>query len=423
MLAPGRPSVFVKSTNEKSKTFKLQAYKPGMCIPVFPASSLLADKRHQFFLEQLGELSKLPVEHHKTLYERLIHRFVEFVQVLPDRHDNFLCGLMNNGLLRGINSLYQFTLDYSDATPLERYAVFTAAMLKDIASVVVNQKIFITDDEGATTKIWDPFEGTLQDDKKAEFYKIIPLSSLYQRINHSITPLLARQLLSKQAFAWITSDAKIFVDWLDVLRGDDAEGGGRIVRTVQLIKHKIPENLLINTLPAVAVTLQESPATLYGDGFFTWLKNGIIHGEIKVNTPDANVHVIPQGVFIEKGAIFKQYVDLHVNVPVNMFSVFQQLGNLFGLTKLGGDDYRIMQLFSEFQDVGKKSDRSSFASPFSARANQIREGMLIGDPGLIFMNGKVPSTTSYLKSRPSSKNSHNLPILTTPNQKNSNQHN
>ena len=98
----------------------------------------------------------------------IVHSFVEFVQVLPTQNDSPLCGLMNDGLLRGINLLQQLTLSYKDASPLERYAVFTAAALRDVANVVVNQKVFITDEEGATAKVWEPFEGSLESDQEAE---------------------------------------------------------------------------------------------------------------------------------------------------------------------------------------------------------------------------------------------------------------
>lgn len=406
--------MFTKGTTDKTKTFKVQGYKPGKRIPVFPAISLLADKKHQFFLQQLREFCKLPQEHFELLYKKFVHSFVEFVQVLPTQNDSPLCGLMNDGLLRGINSLHQLTLNYKDASPLERYAVFTAAVLRDVANVVVNQKVFITDEEGATAKVWEPFEGSLESDQEAEFYKIIPLSSTYHRISHSVTPMLARQLLPKPGFAWISSDAQIFADWLDALLGDDAEGVGRVAHTIQLFKNKSPENLLMDSLPAVTVTMQESPATTYGDRFFEWLKNGIARGEIKVNTSDACVHVTQQGIFIERGAIFKQYVDLHVEVPVNMFSVYQQFGNLFGLTKLSGIDYRIEQLFSEYPDFSQGKSKIGFASPLSARANQIREGVMIADPSLIFMSGEVPSPTPHLKSLPASQRPQNIPQFLSP---------
>ena len=50
---------------------------------------------------------------------------MEFVQVLPTRSDDPFCGLMNEGLLRGINSLNYYMKNHPQATALECYAVFS----------------------------------------------------------------------------------------------------------------------------------------------------------------------------------------------------------------------------------------------------------------------------------------------------------
>ena len=400
-----------KNTTDKGRLVKFQVYKPGFRLPVFPSSSLLVGTRHQFFLRQLEELSALSPELFDALYRSFIYRFVEFVQVLPVQTNGPLGELMNEGLVRGFNSLHQLILRHADISPLERYAVFTAATLLNVANVVVNQKIFVTDEEGSTTRIWQPFEGSLLEGKKADYYKIIPLSSAYQRMNVAITPLLARQLLPESGFLWIAEDLRIFADWLDALRGDAAQGG-RLVHVIQWVKeHLLETGLPLDSLPLVTVPMEESPATAYGDSFFAWLKEGIASGEIKVNTPDAGVHVTKRGVFIERGAAFKQYIDLHVNVPVNMFSVYQQFGNLFGLAKLSGSDHRFEQLFSETPDFGSSKFKSGLSSPLSARGGQVREGIVISDPSLIFMKGETPSVTKYLKSLPSAEQPERLPNI------------
>ncbi len=116
-----------------------------------------------------------------------------------------------------------------------------------------------------------------------------------------------------------------------------------------------------------------------------WLKEALATKQIKVNTSDAGVHVIPEGVFLEKAGIFKQYIDLYLNVPVNLFTVYQQFGNLFGLTKLSGIDYRFEELFSEYPDAVKRKFKMGFAASIGIRrATPTREGVLIADPNLIF---------------------------------------
>lgn len=406
-------SVFIKSNTDASKIFKSQTYRPGALIPVFPAISLLADKRHQFFLEQLKEHSGLTSEQYEIVYKRLIDQFVEFVQVLPAQNDGPLCGLMNEGLVRGINGLHQLLSDHRDSSPLERYAIFSAALLKDVANVVVNQRIFITDKEGNFVLQWQPFDGSLESIEEAEYYKIMPLSSTYHRIAHSITPLLARQLLPQEGFDWIASDPHIFVDWLDALRDEEGEGTARITHTLQLYKTKVGEGL-IDSLPAVHVPQEDSPATQYADSFFVWLQKGIDSGEIQVNTPTAGVHVTQEGVFLERPGAFKQYVDLHVDIPVNMFSVYQQFGNLFGLTKLSGIDYRFEQLFSEYPELSQEKHKTGFSSPLASKGNSVREGVMIADPNLVFLQSEIPQPTPFLKPLPTVRPQQNLPKIIFP---------
>lgn len=405
--------MFIKSNTDKTKTLKTQAYKPGMRLPIFSANSLLANKQHQFLLDQLREFSQLESGLHEELYQNFIHRFVEFVQVLPRQADDPLCSLMNDSLMRGINALNQFILTNKQVTSLERYAMFTAATLVDVAAVVINQKVFMTDKEGVFVKQWEPFSGAMIEDSANEFYKIMPLSSTYLRSQHSITPLLARQIMPEKGFLWIASDLKIFTDWLDALHGDDATGAGRFTRIIQLFMHNSAEGL-VNSLSPVNVVMEESPATVHADAFFSWLKEGLATNQIKVNTADAGVHVTTEGVFLEKAGIFKQFVDLY-NVPVNMFSVYQQFGNLFGLTKLSGADYRIDQLFSEYPDFAQNKNKTSVEGLLYARPKQIREGVIIADPSLVFTRGEIPAATPFLKPLPANQKPQNLPQMTEPN--------
>lgn len=378
-------------------------YKPGMLIPVYPSSVLLESKRHQFLLEHVLKLSHLTTSQYNFFYEGLVKQFVDFVQVLPINLEEPLGSLMNQGLLRGVNSLDHYIKKNFQATALERYAVFSAALLLDVVKVVVNQKIFITDEEGNFVKQWNPFEGSLTG-IKAEFYKIMPLSSACQRNCFSITPILAHQLLSKEGFLWLSSNRLVFSYWLEALGGEDIDGAGTFSNSIQLFKYGT--HGLFEALPNIPVQFHESPATAHADAFLRWLQEGLKTKKIKVNKPEAGIYVIRDGVFLEKAGIFKQYIDLHVNTPVNLFTVYQQFGNLFGLTKLSGSDYRFEQLFSS--DFSKNKIR--FVSPVGTRDNSIREGVLISDPNLIF-TCDIPLATPYLKVLTDNNSPETIPMV------------
>lgn len=306
--------------------------------------------------------------------------------------------MMNAGLLRGYNALKLYVEQNSESSVLERYAVFTAATLNDIGHLFLNQTVYITDEQGAFLKSWDPFQGPLCVNSDASYYRLLQ-KRVTQRNLNSLTSLLARQILSEKGFLWLTSNMALFMDWLEALCGEGQAGIGKLVRLLQLIKQNLEQ--FMQSLPLIEVPLYESPATQYGDAFFSWLKEGIANKQIKVNSADSGIHVVPEGVFIDKQGIFKQFVELY-NVPVNMYVVFQQFGNLFGLAKLSGHDYRNAQLFSEHADFASHKSKLSFDSPL-ATAHQMKEGILINDPHLIFTKGDIPATTPYLKVLPESR--------------------
>lgn len=384
--------MFKKNNIKKNIPVSFQTRQVGLRVPILPASTLLASREHQLLLSQLRELSLLDDLHFDALYQDFIYAWAEFVQMLPAEPDGVYGSLLNDGLIRGYGALIQLITNHVDATPLERYAMTTAGIVFHVAHVVVNQRVFLTDDEGVFIQHWDPFSGPMMQTDEIRSYKLMPLSSFYQRRADMITPLLAKSLLPHEGFLWLTSDLKIFMDWLDIFSNDARDSGGQLKQNLNLFMQHFNKELLIN-LPNLPLTLEESPATVHADAFLEWLKKGILSGDIKINSADSGVHVTTEGVFLEKNLIFKKFVE-NYPVPINMFTIYQQFGNLFGLTKLSGSDYRFLQLFSTYPD---HSQASVFSGSIGARARQIREGVLIKDPNLIFMNGKIPEPTAHLK--------------------------
>ena len=61
---------------------------------------------------------------------------------------------------------------------------------------------------------------------------------------------------------------------MQALRVDEGEGGGRFEHVLQLFKYKNVDGLF-NTLPAMSVNLQNSPATAHPDAFFELVKGSI----------------------------------------------------------------------------------------------------------------------------------------------------
>ena len=169
---------------------------------------------------------------------------------------------------------------------------------------------------------------------------------------------------------------------------------------------------LFDSLSKTSVEMKKPTAAVqHGETFYTWLKKGLANNEIKVNTADAGVHIVKEGVFLEK-KIFKQFVEIY-NAPVNMNIVFTQFGNLLGIAKKDGTDYVNDQYFSEYPQARDEA-KSGFASPIDNRQKSLRTGMLLADPSMVFVNAQIPAVSPMLKAmQPKSAQDLKLPLIIT----------
>jgi len=376
----------------------VQRYRIGQRLPIRTANALLNDKRYAFYIEQVKRLTQLPNEHFEHFYLAFIERFAEFVQVIPETRDAPLGTLLSSGLLRGLNTLDVFVTQFGDPTPLERYALFTACVLRDIGRVITQQKIFITGETGITVKHWQPFCGPMTEEIEGDSFKIIPLSTTFERLNRSVRLTLARQVMGENGFLAIASDLRLFMEWLEALEEEDEDGNGRLVCAIKLYRRE--GGGLMDGLPLAAIEILDSPDTEHADVFYTWLITGLEDGSIKTNTSDSLVHLTELGVFVEMPGIFKQFTDLY-NVPVNQFVLFTQIGNLLGVPAQGGDDHHHTQLFgkqkqllSDYPDAN--GIKSGLPGLLTGKQSVLREGVLL-DVNTVFINKSPPDITPYIK--------------------------
>lgn len=372
---------------------KLHTYEEGYMLPVLSADDLLFSSRHKGIMRQFRDLLAVAPEAYDTLYAPLLRRFFEFVQVLPEKQNGVLGSLLNYGLARTAVALQQLISHQHKikVTPLIKYAVFTAALLKDIGRVISQQHITIVDADGNYLQDWNPMSGPMLG--QGEFYKIYQISQRYLRIESEATPLLARQLIPREGFLWLSSDVAIFSDWLAALLDEEGVAGKQITWTLALIKQDDLIHVL-TSLDGASVDMHAPEATKYGEAFLAWLKEQLEAGELEVNSDEASIYLVEQGVFLEK-KLFKQFADLS-NMPVNWQVVFTQFGNMMGIPQKCGDDFLNAQYFSAADAAPIKT--SAFSAALGQRSQQsFRNGMLLGDPGQIFMNAQIPATTHLLK--------------------------
>lgn len=384
--------MFVTGHISQKQGVSHKIYAAGSVLPVLSAADLLASSRHQGVLRQLRGMVFMEDSDYAKYYETVLNNFAEFVQVLPRDVNGPLSRLLNEGISRATIAVKTYLASVDDVDPLVLYAVFTAALLRDVSRAITNYKVIVCEEGGTYIDDWQPFIGSLVG--QGEFYKLYPLAPVYQRLDDKLVPLLARQLMPKEGFMWIASDLQLFADWLDVLSGEEGQGGS-VSHTLSLMRQDEFLNLL-NALVDVQVEMMIGEDTKYGDLFYAWLKDGIASGEIAVNTTDAGVFMTVDGVFLERNKVFHSFAE-RSKLPVNMNVVFAQFGNLFGIANKGGGDYMNAQYFSD-APAGKGGGKFAFSSPLASRQRSLRSGMLLSDPAMVFMNAQIPATTSLIKS-------------------------
>lgn len=375
-------NMFMDSKRSLQGKKPIRTYKRGHILAVQPGASLLASKSHQQLLDKIAGMSALPEEYHQQLYSDFLNGFAEFVQVLSVDFSGALLSLLNRSLVQGY-----FALDAvhskqgKSIDPLVNYAAFTAGVLMDVNKVMVNFKIAITDKAGKFDRHWQPLSGSLVA-QGAKYYKLHRRAAVYQRLDSSLTVLLARQLLPEIGFNWIASDLSIFADWLDALQGDFSRGG-RICHVLSLLDY---DDLFEfrESLELLAIEQLSAAEVDYGAQFHEWVRDGVEKGDIKVNVADALVHVVAEGVFIDK-QLFKQFADI-VRMPVSFNVVFQQFGNAIGATIQS-------QLFAKY--ISSYPSAKQGSSPFTSRSAAEHSGVVVTDAAMIFQkdvpaaNGRV----------------------------------
>ena len=302
------------------KELKGKHYRIGQRLQVKTASALLSEQQYQNYVNQLKRLTHLPDEHFDHFYWSLLERYVEFVQFMPDDVNDALGSMVVNALMRAVNTLYIFVSQFEDATPLERFALFSACLLQGVERVLTRNKVLIVNKAGSTIKIWQPFDGSLVDDSDANFYKFIPLTSIYHRMEKPARVTLAKQLLGEDAFLSLASDMHLLMEWYQVLLEEEEEGLTRMQYAIK--RYRQSEDTIVDGF-ILDMELFDSPATEHGDAFLEWLINGLADGSIETDVPGALVHVTEMGIFLETG-VFTIFAERYNPGLVDHFAIQHQ---------------------------------------------------------------------------------------------------
>lgn len=385
-------------------------YQSGQLLPILSPKQLLNQSSYRFYFEQCQALSQLDEADFEASYVALIEVFAGYVQWLPFEWNAALGSLLNNSLARAMRCLHHFHEEYIEAAPVDRFALFSAVLLRDISAIVTNQKVWATTDDGKKLLEWSPLAGSLTQQTTAPFYRLLSVSHHFQRLAKPMTLLLARQLMPKKAFSWIAQFPALLAEWIAILE-DDEGGSGRFHKILQLYETPLQNSPNI-TLPLPDIVEHEASATLYADQFLEWLKKGIENGEINVNTTESDVLITEQGAFLDK-AIFKKFADLY-HLPIHLPALYEQFSDLMGLSKEGLNHQVEQRLSSDQGTPGGLRQQNFLGHDVLRVQTQLREGALLNDPALLF-GGPIPDIVTFLRhSVPMQANAQRLSSVSTP---------
>lgn len=321
--------------------------KPSVCpeLPVLGAQDLI----ERVGLERLIPLLRIrlgfPREDFALAAWPLIAGYAEFVQLLPvagSKRYGGLGGQLYRGLAIGLRAL-----EYRRGQILPRgaapeiigehahrwtYAVFAAALLRDAPKVCDALSVWLKRSDGPNSR-WEPTTGAMSVPRETH-YRIETLPNKAQPclFDSTLATGLFEHCVPGAVSAWLKGDAQLMPELLAALSGnfDPANAIGQLVERAaggSSPPAKLQSSAQIKPAPNSAVAdmkedlSQTVPSTIepeYLDAvreegselarrFMDWLRLGIVGGTLSVNTPDALVHRVAEGLLLAWPRIFWEF--------------------------------------------------------------------------------------------------------------------
>lgn len=268
-----------------------------------PAVALLADGNRQAIVRQIREEVGVPAKHFEQLYQGLIERFAELVQLLPaseNHHHAHTGGLLDHSLdvAQKAVAIRRGHLLPPGAEPEEvarasdrwTYAVFSAGLLHDVGKAVLLGDIEQFSG-GKSLGSWIGWSGPMRGTERYRFrfaagrrYEDYPL----------VGPFLARALVPEVAITWLGSDRALMSLWIAALAGDEQRGGAVSEIVAQADRLSVAASLGVEAaaLPAAA---RKSPLHVR----LTWALRELIDSrELPINRRGAGGWVFEDELFV-----------------------------------------------------------------------------------------------------------------------------
>lgn len=314
--------MFFESMINEGKRVDTIKLDRGLIYPIQTSGDLLKDVSYQKYIDQVKLISKKYIENAEasfdeyffnTLYKDLIHRFVEFVQVLPDSTGRDI--YMNRALLRALWSLESYIRKserdvHSDGDILP-YAIFSSALLFQVGEIFSEVQIQLVDQNGIFKANWNPLDGPMTN-FHCEWFRQRPVSKHPVEMIHQMTVIIATKILPELGYQWIAQDRTILEWWYDALI-DQYERLGQFDIDLNMERDFVHRSRLKQIdvqglLPHDLINAEE---------FLEWIKK-CNEEKQKQNITGADTYVTRRGLLISEKAL-KAFADKH-KVSVNQLS-------------------------------------------------------------------------------------------------------
>jgi hypothetical protein len=288
-----------------------------------------------------------PAEVFATAARPLIDGYAEFVQMLPVQGKASVHFARSGGQLQRGLTMALRALDRRRGQILPRgaapevigahahrwtYAVFVAALLRDVIRVSEGCRVWIKKDVDLPGA-WNPAMGSM---RACGAHAYVVESLPIEMWSDPVDPGLALQLFERCVPAliqdWLNDDPALMAELRACLSGHAEQAGaiGALVASEAPIRALAPAPIptlgsapqvqtsvaAASAPPAPTVQTADTPEFLadvkpdesaLARQFMAWLSQGLIGGTMAVNTPDALVHVVAEGLLLASTSIFREF--------------------------------------------------------------------------------------------------------------------
>jgi hypothetical protein len=322
--------------------------------PVLDAQSLIDELKLGNAIRVLRIKLAIPPEVFALAAQPLIDGVAEFVQMLPvSRSARFgqPGGQLHRALARAIRAL-----DRRRGQILPRgaapevigaqahrwtYAVFVAALLRDLHQVSVAMRVWMSmsmESGTGTRRAWSPAAGSMRDCGVLGYcMETLAPGALSEGIDPTIKLRLFECCVPALILDWLREDPALMAELRQCL-SERTDGAGVISELVgsDAPRRAPPDAKLVRSPPEVPVATpfgeagfpagqaiasidkaeflddvrsEESALALQ---FMAWLRQGLLGGTLPVNTADASVYLVAEGLLLCSPRIFREFAKQQI---------------------------------------------------------------------------------------------------------------